>query len=285
MTLSKETLNKTAAILEAEILEIENEEKEIHSKIKSICFKNFKVNCIEKDWYDRGENKNFEITFKHNNVNDVDFRINTNKTFDRISWSSWSYSRMKKEEQIEAIKKSKAYIEAVHEMLCILEDIENTELENVMKQASEIYVNDLQPLKTKRYELEKEVKNIKEATSEIEKEEVFEKAIEFFKEKKYLVNGYSINNRNTIYEIQILQDKKGNYKIEMFGRSKKLCREDIIDMYKLATKINATYDWSGENGSKVFYKNNNSFPTREEAYTPVRTIITEEEYNELRKIG
>jgi len=285
MTLSKETLNKTIELIDSQIKEIESQEKDILTAIRSYKVGNFFVNYVDKSW--TGINTEvYEINFKYTEREiDLDFRIYSDLTVNRVNWSSWSFSKVTHEE----ITKSINYIDAVKEMLTILSD--TTVAKEVIEEVVKIKQNELAPLQTKSWDLDKEKREVQNAINEIDRKEQLQKAIELFKKEVFFADTYSITNRNTIRSarVEIKKDKITLY-YGYEGKEKKTIKEqDLVWLYNHATKTlvyqNRNWDTNDYNDDNMYkyYQTDNMFLTLEEANNPVRTYITKDEYGILRK--
>lgn len=284
MALSKETLNKTAEILSKEIESLELQMQEIYnSKIINQSFQNFNVTSIDKDWrsFDR-ENSFYIAKFKHKK-SEVNFEISTVGDFDRISWSSWSYSNFKDEqEKINAIKNSKSYIEAIHEMLCIFED--TREITKLVNEISKIYIEEILPLNNKKYELRKELSNVEDQIKEIDEDNDFQKAVELFSETVYFKKYYHYNTNIIFGTFKLEHDvKKDIYYTIYNDRKKTLTKVNILSIYKHANKsiydIKMNFDKEyNAPGYRRYFKMPNVFKSIEEVHNTQWEEITKEEY-------
>lgn len=287
MALSKETLNKTLQVLESEIAELYSSEKDIYSVLKERTFGNFKINRIERSYrYSQDEDDNYEVTFRSINKEiDYSFQICTKRSIDSINWSSWSFRNIKQEELVNTIKISKAYIEAVHESLVIMEDTSN-----IMKVVNEVvaeYVENINPLTIKIYDLQRERDAIQQEILNIDNNDLVEKALELFSKPVYLYKSYQFNNNNRLHVLQV-EKVKDKLKINVNGTNRTISEYELLCMYNHAIKTLKNYttdsdkDYDSE-GYYTYYKCDNMFLTLEEANTPVRTIITKEEYDSIRR--
>lgn len=284
MTLSKETLNKTSEIIYKEIESLELQVNEIYnSKIRNQSFQNFNVISIDREWSILGkEDILYIVKFKHNK-NDVDFNISIKGDFDRISWASYSYSQFKNnEERVHDIKEAKSYIESVHEMLCIFED--TREIKKFVNEIAQVYIEEILPLNNKKYELQKELSNIKDQIREIDEEDNFQKAIELFSETVYFKRYYQYN-QNTIFDtFKLIHDSKKDIYYTIYnGRKRTLTKADILSIYRHANKI--IYDNKTDfdkkynaPGYKRYFKTSNVFKSIEEMNNAQWEEITKEEY-------
>lgn len=282
MTLSKETLTKTANLLQEEIDSLNKKQGEIITSIREHSVGNFNVNCIDKRWLGSKDEQQYEITFRHKVIEiDLDFRIFSTGTIDRVSWSSWGFTNITPEE----LKKSINYIEAVKEMLTIMSDtsVAQETIDKVVK----IKIEELSPLQEKTWKVEAELRNVQLAIHEIEKEEQFEKAIELFKDPVYFYDTYQIARRNYIRSVKIEQ-KKDKYFAIMDDVRKKVDKQEIICLYNHAMKMNVKQernqdiqDYNSE-GYYSYYKTVNVYLSREESTDPVWIDITKEEYKTIR---
>jgi len=282
MTLSKETLIKTQELLRSQITDLENQEYQIEAQLKDVTFKNFKVNGVEKRW-NSGDKQSYRVAFKHISE-DVDFYItNDENPINDVRWSSWSYSSIKPEEYIATIKKCKSYIEAVHEMLTILESPE--QLEETVSKVIEIHSTQIAPLQNQRWDIMPQLREIDSAIVEIDNKEELQKALQLFAAPVYFAEPYRINKNNRVRSIKIEQ-KKDKYFAIIDDIRKKVSEHEIRDFYRHATKIvpSGNYEYDNEGNSiKKFYKTDNMFCDREQALNPVKTEITEEEFKAIRR--
>jgi FtsZ-binding cell division protein ZapB len=278
MSLSKETLNKTVSLLQEEIRVIEGKEKEVLNDIRQHSVGNFNVNYVDKRWLGSKDEQEYEVNFRYKEREaDLDFRIFSNGEIDRLSWGSWSFSKVTKEE----IQKSIAYIDAVKEMLTIVSD--TSVAQPTIDAVIILYAEELNPLSNKRYELEREVSKIQKEIEAIEKEEKLIKALELFSNTVYFNNPYQVARHNYARSVKIEQ-KKDKYFAIMDENRKKIDIQTIVWLYDWAHKIVRSYEYSEneeDRYNKTYYKNDNMFLTREEAIKPVKTEITEEEWREL----
>ena len=284
MEISKETLNKTLQVLESEISELLSAEKEIYLELKKVTFDNFRVDRIERCYKSfEGEDDNYEVMFRHINI-DYGFGIYSSKEIDTINWSSWSYSYIKPEEIVSIIKKSKAYIEAVHESLIIMED--TTEIMKVVNDVCKKYKEQIVPLSYKVYDLQKERDSIQNEIINLDNKELVNKAFELFKNPIYLYRGYNISKNNTIYKIQV-EKVKDKIKIIMNNRNKTISEYELLCIYNHTIKYIVTYttdrtkDYNTE-GSYNYTKCSNMYLTQSEANSPIRVSISKDEYLTLK---
>lgn len=287
MTLSITTLEKTKEILTTEMKEIGTQIKEIE-KSSYISYKNFTIQGIRRSWrFTTAHQVEYDITFKHNSQ-DVSIEICTEGTPDRISWAGWSYDSIKPEEFVNTITKGKEYIEAVHEMLCMCERID--EVKKVIEQALSVYTSS-DDLRKKEEILNDQIDEINEQIHTINNDEIYNKAIELFSSKVYLAENYILSNRSTLSYIQISLDKKGNPLVDVRGKSRKIDKYTVISLYNHATKYNIKeeIDWDKEYDDPTrrrYYKYPNMFITSDERtydnYMKIKEEITREEYDNIR---
>lgn len=285
MALSKETLEKTVVLLQEEIIKIQEKEKEVLTDMRQHLVGNFHVNYIDKRWLGSKDEQQYEISFKHKEREiDLDFRIHNDGSIDRLGWSSWSFSKITKEE----IQKSIAYIDAVKEMLIIMSD--TSVAQEVIDAVVVLEIEELNPLQTKRYELESELRNVRDEISSIKENEKFEKAIQLFKSDVFFVDYYNLTNRTQIHRARIELKKE---KIILYyghnGTDKKtILKNELLWLYHHATKslTRQIRNWSindyADENIYTYTKTDNMFLTAEEANNPVVTTITKEEYETLR---
>ena len=287
MTLSITTLEKTKEILTTEMKEIGTQIKEIE-KSSYISYKNFTIQGIRRSWrFTTAHQVEYDITFKHNSQ-DVSIEICTEGTPDRISWAGRSYDSIKPEEFVNTITKGKEYIEAVHEMLCMCERID--EVKKVIEQALSVYTSS-DDLRKKEEILNDQIDEINEQIHTINNDEIYNKAIELFSSKVYLAENYILSNRSTLSYIQISLDKKGNPLVDVRGKSRKIDKYTVISLYNHATKYNIKeeIDWDKEYDDPTrrrYYKYPNMFITSDERtydnYMKIKEEITREEYDNIR---
>lgn len=238
MTLSKEPLTKSQ-----EMLQKDYEEKWNALQGKIIEMKTmFKVGNFELDNVERGwrENEDYHrVNFKHA-VQDLQFYYEHEKGIDRISWSSWSYSYFKTaEEKKQSIDKSFDYISAVQEMLVIMKDEENLKV-FVEEQVIPYWKENILPRKEECYEIERQIDEIKSTITSIDKNAELEIAKAYLLEKeRYTSEYFYLNNTNSIKEIKVSQDKKGNFiVVDANGRNKKIDDYMILNLYRHLTQWN-----------------------------------------------
>lgn len=282
MTLSKETLTKTANLLQEEIESLNKKQSEIITSIRKHSVGNFHVTCIDKRWLGSKDEQQYKITFGHKvREIDLDFRIFSNGTIDRVSWSSWGFTNITPEE----LKKSINYIDSVKEMLTIMSD--TSVAQGTIDKVVKIKIEELSPLQEKTWEVEAELRNVQLAIHEIEKEEQFEKAIELFKDTVYFYDTYQIAKRNYIRSVKIEQ-KKDKYFAIMDDVRKKVDKQEILCMYNHAMKMNVKQERNQDiqeynsEGYYSYYKTVNVYLSREESVDPVWIDITKEEYKTIK---
>jgi hypothetical protein len=289
MTLSIITLEKTKELLNSELQEVSKQIQEVEKSTQELGYKNFKVQYIRQSWKSITEKEvSYDVTLKHVSQ-DVDVTICTEGIPDRISWGGHSWSNIKEDEFISIIHKGKDYIEAVHEMLCMLEKLDD--VKKVLSEVIEIYTS-ANELREYGHELELQIHEVSVQIGQLKDEEYYQKALELFKDPVYLANSYDLTNRTELHRIRISLNKKGNPVIEVHGKSKTLTQREVIQMYHWANKWNTQCDtdWEKEYNDptrKTYYKYPNMFISIEECtrqnYEKIREKITEEEYNKLRR--
>ena len=232
---------------------------------------NFNVTNIQKDFMSfKDETYCYNITFRHCSQ-DVDFTINNKKGVDRFGWSSTSHYNLKTpDEQKDAIKQSRYYIQAVSEMLQIMEDYDATM--EAVELIAQHWIADIEPLIKEQRDYDKAYEEIKKEIKAIEKEEIVAVAREYLVGKtRYVSDGYHVTNKHTTREIAVSEDK-GKLYIDNFGRRKSITEQDLVSIYNHVTKTMKRYDW----GDEKHYSYPNELPSKNAKI--IETEITKEEY-------
>lgn len=285
MELSKETLRKTKELLEKEISEIKKEESEYRKVlIEKSRIEGFEIHHI--DYYGENHQSLNSVTFEeseNNNLGSLRFNLELNKNYiDRYNWGGLSYSSIKPEEKDEDYKKSIAYITKVQIMLQLIS--EYTKIRKIADEAIESYKSTIYPLMQGRYEIERQIESIVKELNTINDNEIYEKALVFFKEEKWFVKFFNLTPRTRLSHCKLEVDKKENL-ILYFGfnlsEKKKIGKEILINLYRHAMKEFTSHDYRKDYTVK-YYKYNNCYNTYEETQNYEKIEITKEEYEKIR---
>jgi len=286
-TLTRETLERTLTILEADAKEFEGKLSTIMSDIiEENPMDNFRISSIQQEWIfskDDDGKAYYEIRFKHKDQ-DVEFTYGQNKGLDRIGWSSWSFSSIKAENKKETLEKSIAYINAVQEMLELNQNEEA--LRTFVNSVVEDYKAKYAPIQIDLYKAQRQVDEIRESIKEIDRVNITQVAIDYMVgHQRFFRRSWDINRSNSTNEILIQQDKKGKYFFEYYGRKRKITEEEILDVYKHCKRWLAHYEWDSKDyNEKTYYKYPNEIASYNEHTVEEKDmiVITKEEYNKIR---
>jgi hypothetical protein len=205
------------------------------------------------------ENSDYRIRFKHKEQEDVDFELykewtSKNKDFpfepvSRISWSSWSFSNVEKEELEKAID----YLQAAHEMVSIVKE------GYYMEVADEYWTwvkENVLPLTEKLNTIDSAIHNLRQQQKLEVTNSDKQKAVQFFKQnegKEFIFHErFYYNNKDNTNRITIRTFKKDKVQISFYGTNKWYDEDKMLDLYKHIMKrikishVDYSKDWEDE---------------------------------------
>ena len=294
MKLTTETLNKTIEVLKAELRDVYQQEKDFtEEQTKLFTIGSFAVTKVED--YSWGEKNDYRVRFElksklselFDRFETIDFEIRTQNTFaHEYSWSGWSCRSMTTQEESETnFKKALAYMTYTTEKIDFL--AEYNKVYAVTQKAKEHYMQFINPLQEKAYELKRQILEAQNEIENIKKQEELDTAksvlidgAEFKMEKEFFYTA-----RKCSYKFKIQANKKGQLYLHSNNEWSdekdrvKLTDDMMLKFYKHINKVLISKDYNFNTKDYKYLKTNNLLTTDE----PVWETITKEEYDTIRK--